>query len=570
MFKKLLLALVAGSAVCCQNTPIKAVVATTPTTFCNPVDIEYRFMLTDAGIREAADPVVVIYKNDYYLFASKSSGYWHSTDMNDWQYVNIVDSVLPIEDYAPAVYVDNGYIYYIGSRRGNAPLYRSSDPKSGAWEYVTDIPSDWDPAFYAEGDSLYIYYGSSPTDPIRVVTLDRLSFKNTSKPKECLRSDTSRYGWERPGENNEAKRLPYIEGAWMTKHGDKYYLQYSAPGTETKTYADGVYVADSPTGPFEYAPYNPISYKMTGFACGAGHGCTYTDKMDNYWRAATVSISVQHWFERRLALFPAGFDKDGVMLTHTYMGDYPTYLPGADKKGRTDWMLLSYNKPVSVSSSIDSLPARLAADEEIRSYWAAQSADTTEYMTIDLQEPCSINAIQINFAEHGSKHRGRNTTSYQNYVLYASNDAETWHPILDKSQANEDRSHPYFEFAEPFKARYIKLRNAGLGCGTHFSVRDLRIFGTGNGSVPAAVDTFSAQRSSTDPCHATITWQPVADADGYMIRYGIAPDKLYNSFQIWGENSYTITGLSKGTNYHFTIDSYNENGITTTTHTQSM
>ena len=44
--------------------------------------------------------------------------------------------------------------------------------------------------------------------------------------------------------------LPYIEGAWMTKHDRKYYLQYACPGAEINVYADGVYIGDSPLGPF--------------------------------------------------------------------------------------------------------------------------------------------------------------------------------------------------------------------------------------------------------------------------------------------------------------------------------
>lgn len=546
----------------CRPSPIVAHISSHPTTMCNPVDLNYRFMLTDAGIREAADPVVVTYGGDYYLFASKSSGYWHSTDMSRWQYVRIDEPVLPIEDYAPAIYVDNEYIYYVGSRRGNATLYRSDDPKAGRWDSIAEIPSDWDPGFLAEGDNLYIYYGSSPTDPIRVVTLDRKTWQTKGRPTDCLVSDTSRYGWERPGELNDHKRLPYIEGAWMTEHDGKYYLQYSAPGTETKNYADGVYLSDSPTGPFTYAPYNPVSYKPTGFACGAGHGCTFTAKEGGYWRAATVSISVRHWFERRLSLFPAGFDADGVMFTDTYLGDYPTYLPHSGRTGQPGWMLLSYDKPITASSSVDTLPGTRAVDEEIRTYWAAASADTTEWLTVDLEHPCSINAIQVNFAEHGSTHSGRDIDSYQNYVLYASHDGQKWYTIVDRSHANEDNPHAYTEFAEPFTARYIKVANAGCTAGTHFSVRDLRVFGHGGGEAPPAATLFDARRSTTDSCHATVEWDIVDGADGYIIRYGIAPDKLYNSFQIMSGNRYNITGLTKGTNYHYTIDTYNENGVT--------
>src|SRR6476646_11993395 len=55
------------------------------TTFCNPLDIDYRFMVDTPSRREAADPVITLFNDEYYLFASKSGGYWHSHDMRDWQ-----------------------------------------------------------------------------------------------------------------------------------------------------------------------------------------------------------------------------------------------------------------------------------------------------------------------------------------------------------------------------------------------------------------------------------------------------------------------------------------------------
>ncbi len=58
-----------------------------PRTFANPINIDYRFMLDSPSRREAADPVIVLFKDDYYLFASKSGGYWHSADMVDWKFV---------------------------------------------------------------------------------------------------------------------------------------------------------------------------------------------------------------------------------------------------------------------------------------------------------------------------------------------------------------------------------------------------------------------------------------------------------------------------------------------------
>ena len=75
--------------------------AAAATTFCNPININYRFSKIKPSHREAADPTMVVHNGTYWLFASKSGGYWHSTDMNDWTLV--VPTGLPIEDYAPMV-----------------------------------------------------------------------------------------------------------------------------------------------------------------------------------------------------------------------------------------------------------------------------------------------------------------------------------------------------------------------------------------------------------------------------------------------------------------------------------
>lgn len=80
--------------------------------------------------------------------------------------------------------------------------------------------------------------------------------------KELFNLDMQRHGWERFGENHSDTVLGgYIEGPWLTKYNGKYYMQYGAPGTEFNVYADGVYVADHPMGPYTYQKHNPVSYK---------------------------------------------------------------------------------------------------------------------------------------------------------------------------------------------------------------------------------------------------------------------------------------------------------------------
>ena len=101
------------------------------------------------------------------------------------------------------------------------------------------------------------------------------------------------------------------------------------------------------------------------------------------------------------------------------------------------------------------------------------------------------------------------------------------------------------------------------GVGKFFRTR-FENFGKGQGSTPRAVNDFTVERDEADPCKARLCWEAVPDAQGYIVRYGIAGDKLYNNFQVMGENTLEIGSLNKGVAYYFTIDAYNENGITRT------
>ena len=324
----------------------------------------------------------------------------------------------------------------------------------------------------------------------------------------------------------------------------------------------------SPAGPFTYMENSPVSYKPTGFIGGAGHGCIFTAGSENYWKAATNSISVRHMFERRVSFYPSGFDKDGYLFTNTYLGDYPMFLPGGKEQiageYQPGWMLLSYGKKVSVSSSLEGYPAENIVDEDARTAWVAQSNRDMEWAQVDLQRLSSIHAIQVNFDEYGANQKGAVSGVYQSYLIYASVNGEDWSLVVDYGTKKTDTPHDYIEFEEPFKARYIKLQNKEYTVSENFSVRDLRIFGKGQGSTPRAVNDFTVERDEADPCKARLCWEAVPDAQGYIVRYGIAGDKLYNNFQVMGENTLEIGSLNKGVAYYFTIDAYNENGITRT------
>ena len=533
-------------------------------TVCNPVNLSYRFCLDKPSRREAADPTMINFKNEYYLFASKSGGYWHSKDLINWDLITTKD--LPLEDYAPTAAVWNDTIYFMASS-DKPVIYKTGDPQSGKWEIVNPaFPIGMvDPCLFFDDDGrLYFYYGCSNVNPIYAVELDPGTFNPIGNPKVLFNSHKNKYGWERWGDYNEKTDNPWIEGSWMTKHDGKYYLQYAAPGTQFKSYCDGLYVADKPLGDFKPAQNNPCSSKPEGFIVGAGHSSTFQDKYGNYWHISTMSISQKHMFERRLGLFPMFFDNDGELYTYTGFGDYPFKIPKKKISGPNElsahWMLLSYNKPVEVSSELPDHPKEYAADENIRNYWSAETGNKGEWISIDLQKECRINAAQINYAENETEIYGRSPDIYYQYLLEYSADNKTWFTLADKTKNTSDVPHDYIELQNMVKARYIRLTNYHIPGGT-FAISGLRIFGNGGGTIPAKIQNLNIERSAADRCIVSLKWEKISDAAGYNIRYGTQKDKLYHNYEVLDADSVTIRSLNSLSKYYFTLDSFNENGI---------
>lgn len=546
------------------NSGFKSYSQGTGGSFCNPINLSYRFQLDEPSRREAADPSVIRYKNDYFMFISKSGGYYHSKDLVDWKLITSAD--LPLEEYAPTAIVMDDAVYFMTM---NQQIYKSSDPLNGKWQIVNDSihVRAFDPALFLDDTGkLYLYHGLSPRNPLYGVELDRKTLQPIGEEYDLLNTHTDIYGWERTGDyNTGSKKRPWLEGAFMTKYNNKYYLQYSVPGTQFKSYADGMYISDNPLGPFELAENNPFSYKPEGFVAGAGHGSTFQDEYGNYWYAGTMCIAIRHRLERRVGMFPAFFDKDGCFYAYTGFGDYPYNMPNKKMKSYEDYkpsyMLLSYNKPVEVSSTLDNYAKENSVNEDIQNCWSALSGNKGEWLMIDLEGEKNVHAVQINFAEVDTKILGRPDGIYYQYLIEYSNDKKTWKTLMDKTKNTQDKPHDYTELASAVKARYIRITNYRVPDGK-FAISGFRIFGFGNGGKPKQVDLLNAERNPTDGCVVKLSWKKDANTTGYNIRYGIAPDKLYLNYQVLDSGNLTINSLNSLQDYYFTIDAFNDSGIT--------
>jgi len=548
-------------------------------TYCNPVNIDYGYTpipnFCEWGKHRAtADPVIVNYKGDYYLFSTNQWGYWWSSDMISWNFIPRLFLRSWNEGYdelcAPAVGIIGDTMLVFGSTyTSQFTIWMSTNPKTDDWKPLVDSLTigGWDPAFFTDDDGrFYMYNGSSNQYPVYGVELNRKTMEPLSARREMYILQPWRYGWQRFGEHMDNTFLePFIEGAWMTKHNGKYYFQYGAPGTEFSGYADGVVVGDEPlrvTTPQSM----PFSFKAGGFANGAGHGATFEDKWGNYWHVSTIGICVKNNFERRIGIWPAGFDVDDVMYCNTAFGDYPAYLPDGQEdhlKSRfTGWMLLNYQKPVTVSSTLGNYTANFAVDENIRTYWSAETSGANEWLQSDLGALCTVNAIQINYADQDAEFLGKSSGVFHQYKILSSADGKKWNILVDKSLNKTDVPHDYVELGKPVKARYLKLINLHMPTGK-FAVSGFRVFGTGAGEKPEDVKEFIVLRTNRDKRSAWLRWSPVDNAYAYNIYMGTEPDKLYNCIMVYSANEYWLKTLDNESTYYFSVEALNENGIST-------
>lgn len=592
-------------------------------TYCNPLDLGYRYQHMRDGkrvaFREGADPTLILFKNTYYAFVSMSAGFWYSEDLLNWRFH--ANPRLLIYDYAPDVRQIGKYLYFCASRRGvNCPILRTENPLSDDFTEVSAPFDFWDPDLFCDDDGrVYLYWGCGNTDPIFGIEMDPETMLPMGQPQPLIFENVNTLGYERPGENGVAENpesslvyrslrafadpetgklnlpenmpmgggftreklekmfysigKPYIEGAFMTKDNGIYYLQYACPGTQFNTYCDGVYTSTSPLGPFTRQASNPFSSKPGGFITGAGHGSTIKDSFGNLWHASTMRISINHDMERRIGLFPAGIDGDGILFCNQNFADYPMRIP----KGKFDpwamkpeWMLLNYRASVAASSTAEGSSPEYAVNEDIRSWWSAGTAAPGQWLCCDLGTEKDIRAIQVNLADEGpgpeypdsefgddrKVRRIELEPQISEYTIEYSHDAVAW-TVLE--QVSAECSNGYYEYLNGIRARFIRITGGKLPYGQTLRISGLRIFGNGKGEKPVQTKAKAIRKGDFD---CTVSWDKISDADGYNVRYGIAPDKLYHSWIVYDGDALNISMLTKGQSYWLCVDSFNENGIT--------
>lgn len=591
--------------------------------YCNPLNLEYRYQFyrqvtqgEEKGpfkvYREAADPSLILFKDTYFLFPSMTAGFFTSENLVTWNF-NEFKQNMPVYDYAPDVRAMGDYMYFSASHRGEpCDFYRTKDPRTEEFERIPGTFEFWDPNLFIDDDQrVYFYWGCSNQEPIYGVELDPETMHPLTEKKALIDSHSDIRGYERVGEDHipvkteeqidaeaeqmyksfmemmgissemseeEAKEMvkryignrPFIEGAWMTKHDGIYYLQYAIPGTEYNVYGDGVYISENPLGPFRPAKNNPYSYVPGGFITGAGHGSTLEDKSGNWWHIASMRISHNEAFERRLGLWKAGFDQDGELYCDQRFADWPIAMD-AKPFAKPEQMLLSYKKTVTVSSGVH--PENVT-DENIRTMWKANTNQPGEWILLDLGEVMEVSSVQINFGDDGMtvelpeeldimrlsyEERWIDTKKQEtSWILEASKDGENYEVVEDTRGDLTDYAHAFVQLPETKSLRYFRLTIEHVPYDRPAVVSGIRVFGKKNGEI--CIPACNVRAEYDGNMDMKVSWD-AQDNTGAVVVWGHQSDKLYHSRMVYGTNETNIGALVKNQEIYLRVDTFNEVGV---------
>ena len=481
--------------------------------YCNPLPME-----SDGGASASGDVTVIRHENKYYMYCT-GGGAWVSDDLLNWTLHRVAN--VPV---APDVVKYKGAFYMCGN---SGPLFKAEHPlgpftRLGNWpEAASGWFGPFDMHIFIDDDNKpYLYYPGRGITGIFVVPLDPNDLTRFAGPPRHLFTFNKDHVWERYGEMNEYTDVSWIEGPWMLKHNGMYYLQYSGSGTQWKTYAEGYYTGKSPTGPFTYAPNNPLLRRTDGIVTGTAHGSAVEGPDGRRWRFYTIVLSNPPG-GRRVGMDPIAFDRDGNMSVR--VTDTPQWAPGvvADpaKDGDSGSIPVSINKVRAMnaqsrfSSQQPGRDAAYAVDNSSGTWWEPSPDDAQPALTLDLGPATRFDAVQlftidsVRLLFNGGRRFGgpggttpapaatpapamatgdapSPTDAFQ-YTIDVSADGDTFTTVLDRS-ANATVRNTIFEEVPPTQCRYVRLKMVNWPRTTPLGILEFTVFGKPAGSLPAA------------------------------------------------------------------------------------
>jgi xylan 1,4-beta-xylosidase len=426
--------------------------------------------------RELADPTALWFENKWYLYPSCDMAWVSEDEGVTWQHrpLNVRDV-----GYAPTVVHHRGRFLLMAS---DSAIYSGPSPL-GPFELVgklilpekAGLPGQTDPMLFSdENGRLFYYWGCTPHSGIWGVELDGANpLEAISEPKEVIPFQPDTYPWERLGGNNQNPGTGWMEGSWMIKHGGKYYLTYSAGGTQYPTYSMGCYVSSSPLGPFVPQKRNPIFRTTEGLVTGTGHGSIVAGPRGRLWVFYTIFSCAVHGFERRVGHDLAEIDEAGELYVPRATST-PQLLPG--KESAAEWLPLNEFEPTIGSSSAINSSGRFAADNSMTTWWLPAADDAAPQLTTNFSARATVHGARVIWRDVGLDTTTGHGPGPFRYRVEVETAPGLWSTIIDRSQSTEDFLIDYRECA-PTQALRARLVVSGHPTGIQPAVAEFTVFG---------------------------------------------------------------------------------------------
>ena len=295
----------------------------------------------------------------------------------------------------------------------------------------------------------------------------------------------------------------------------------------------------------------PIAYKPGGFVHGAGHGSTFQDAHGNWWNTGTPWIGYNWTFERRIDMFPAQVrGRRAVVLVLVALRRFPALY--ADDEGRAirtacspAGCCLSYRKAATASSTHGRVRRR-QSDRRGSAHFLGRRS-----------EPAGRDAdARSRQDRYGARGAGQ-------FRRLSSPAASPTRPTSTPSSSCKARStgRPGSRWRAPSRRGAIGptpisscrsrcARASSATCMGTSARRTSRSATCACSAMPVGrrrqLRAKSGGSRHSDQRDATIRWARVPGAVGYNIRFGIRPDRLTQTYQLWADELGNDATLEQG------------------------
>jgi len=93
----------------------------------------------------------VEFRNEYYMFVKRSLGYWHSADLQNWNFINHEKWYFEGSNTPAAFNYKDSVLYVTGNPSGSMSMLLTDNPKKGDWKVVPSILNSLqDPCFFID------------------------------------------------------------------------------------------------------------------------------------------------------------------------------------------------------------------------------------------------------------------------------------------------------------------------------------------------------------------------------------------------------------------------------------